>query len=178
MSVAYIAVGSNLGNRASYCKKAIDAMRCLRLTEMKQCSVFFESAPVGFLDQPDFVNGIVQLETSLSPTELLYELLSIEKSMGRVRKKSGEVPLQEKWGPRIIDLDIIDYDHLRLTTAELILPHPRAFERDFIVRPLYELGYFKDAFSYSPSSVSNGQISKAMPKTKSVSPSWLSSSMK
>lgn len=167
MPVAYIGIGSNLGNRALYCRNAIGFMRKLPSTRFLKASIFFETKPVDFLDQPDFVNGVVKIETKLKPLELLSKLLDIEKKMGRQRLK--------KWGPRVIDLDIIDYSGTAFKSIELTLPHPRAFQRDFIVQALNELGFYSSSSSSvlsscSPSFVSNGQTSKAQPKTKSVSP--------
>ena len=166
MSVVYIALGSNLGNRAFACKRALREIATLPQTFILATSIFFETDPVDFLDQPKFVNGIIKIETKLSPLDLLSYLLNIEKKMGRTREK--------KWGPRIIDLDIIDYENVHMQSKELEIPHPRAFQRDFIKKSLCELGLYSGISTESSSSsslVNNGQMSKAKPNTKSVSPS-------
>ncbi len=133
MSIAYIAIGSNLGNREQNCLLAIQKISVLRETKTLKQSTLIETDPVGKTDQPKFINGVIKIKTKLSPQELLKSLLHIEKEMGRVRC--------EKWGPRIIDLDIIAYDELQLDEPGLTLPHPRAHEREFVVNALKELGF-------------------------------------
>ena len=91
----------------------------------------YESDPVGLTDQPPFTNAVASLETSLEPVALLDALLEIESRHGRVRTV--------RWGPRTLDLDLIAYDVVRLDTPRLVLPHPRACEREFVLRPLADI---------------------------------------
>ncbi|MBI2027290.1 MAG: 2-amino-4-hydroxy-6-hydroxymethyldihydropteridine diphosphokinase [Deltaproteobacteria bacterium] len=160
VSVVYVGIGSNLGNRALQCKMAIGFIKTLPSTKLLKSSIFFETDPVDFLDQPDFVNGVIKIKTKLKPLELLSRLLEIENKMGRKRLK--------KWGPRSIDLDILDYDRLQFETEKLILPHPRAFQRDFVIKSLLELGFYSSrasslASSWSSPLVINGQMSMDHP---------------
>lgn len=94
-------------------------------------SSLLRTAPMGPVDQPDFINGVVVLETTLAPRALLYFLKTLEKRAGRLRK--------ERWGPRTLDLDILDYHGLTSVSEVLTLPHPGLGERDFVLRPLLEI---------------------------------------
>jgi len=129
--LAAIALGSNLGNREANLRTAIEHMRALG--DMKKISSFHDTVPVGYLDQPHFLNAAALLRTSLPPHELLTALLAIEKAMGRDRATS--IPN----GPRIIDLDILLYGDTVLDTPELVLPHPRLHQRAFVLAPLAEI---------------------------------------
>jgi 2-amino-4-hydroxy-6-hydroxymethyldihydropteridine diphosphokinase len=129
MSIAYIGLGSNLANPARQIKQAVSQLRALPDTQVLAVSPLYHSKPVGpILQQPDFINAAVKLITPLEPLALLDQLLRIEKSMGRKR-------LLDK-GPRIIDLDLLLYDHLTLQHARLALPHPAISERAFVIMPL------------------------------------------
>jgi 2-amino-4-hydroxy-6-hydroxymethyldihydropteridine diphosphokinase len=130
-SVAAIALGSNLGDRNQSLEIAITHISALG--RILAVSSFIDTAPVGFVDQPRFLNAALLLETTLSPTELLRELLAIEHRMGRDRTN---VPAK---GPRLIDLDLLFYDDVVLTTNELTLPHPAMHERAFVLSPLAEI---------------------------------------
>jgi len=132
---AAIALGSNLpspiGAPDENLREALQRMSALgRVTAV---SSFHTTDPVGYLDQPHFVNAAALLETTLSPLELLDGLLEIERAMGRDRASS---PLK---GPRIIDLDLLLYDDVILTTPELTLPHPAMHQRAFVLTPLAEI---------------------------------------
>jgi 2-amino-4-hydroxy-6-hydroxymethyldihydropteridine diphosphokinase len=129
--LAAIALGSNLGNREANLRAAIEHLRALG--EVKKISSFHDTAPVGYLDQPHFLNAAALLRTPLPPQELLTALLAIEQQMGRDRAAS--IPN----GPRIIDLDILLYGDIVLDTPELVLPHPRLHERAFVLAPLAEI---------------------------------------
>jgi len=131
MSIVYVALGSNLGKRKENCLKAIEHIRGLLQTKILKTSSLIETEPQGKTDQPQFLNGAIKIETKLSPQKLMQSLLEIEKKMGRVRG--------EKWGPRIIDLDIIMYDNLKIDEPGLTIPHPRFKERSFVLIPLREL---------------------------------------
>ena len=132
---AAIALGSNLGSPLGPPEANLRAAveRIGALGSVMAVSSFHATAPVGFLDQPDFVNAALLLETGMEPPALLRALLALELAMGRVR--SG-VPVK---GPRVIDLDLILYDDLTLETPELVLPHPALRERAFVLAPLAEI---------------------------------------
>lgn len=127
----YLGFGANLGDRYGQIKKALALIHVLPETKITRLSSFYETAPVGYTDQGSFFNGACELETTLSPQELLTSLLSIEDSLGRVRSI--------RWGPRTIDLDILFYNHLILRQPDLIIPHPAIAERGFVLYPLCEI---------------------------------------
>jgi 2-amino-4-hydroxy-6-hydroxymethyldihydropteridine diphosphokinase len=129
--IAYIGVGSNIGDRRRECELAVYLLEQHPAIHILKKSTWIETKPVGNTEQPYFLNGVLKIETSLGPEALLHSLLSIEQKMGRTRK--------EKWGPRIIDLDILLYDHITYTTSDLSLPHPEMKHRDFIKRSLLEI---------------------------------------
>jgi 2-amino-4-hydroxy-6-hydroxymethyldihydropteridine diphosphokinase len=126
---AVIALGSNIGDPKENLDIAIALLR--EATELEKVSSYYITKPVGNEDQPDFVNAVCIIETELPAMELLKMLHGIEKAMGRVRII--------KWGPRIIDLDIIQYGSLLSSAEELTLPHPRAHERKFVLEPWAEI---------------------------------------
>jgi len=132
---AAIALGSNLpstfGTPTDNLREALHRMESLG--HVKAVSSFHTTAPVGYLDQPQFVNAAALLETTLSPLNLLHGLLEIERAMGRDRASAPPK------GPRIIDLDLLLYDDLILTTPELTLPHPAMHQRAFVLAPLSEI---------------------------------------
>lgn len=130
MSIVYIGIGSNLGDRQYNCRRAIELLEGRGLTITKSSSMH-ETEPWGIKKQPRFINMAVEVETDLPPAELLVLLRQIEKAMGREYKA--------KWGPRIIDLDILLYNDLRLTAADLSIPHPLMHKREFVLRPLSEI---------------------------------------
>lgn len=130
-SKVYIGLGSNLGDRVQNLRTALGLIARINSTTVKKVSSFHVTAPVGKVDQPDFLNAVAFLHTTLAPHKLLSELLSIEKKMGRIRT--------EKWGPRIIDLDILTFDDLKINTPDLIIPHPHMQERSFVLEPLKEI---------------------------------------
>lgn len=128
---AAIALGSNLGDRAQNLHTALAAVATLG--QVIAVSSFQDTAPVGFLEQPRFLNAALTLETTLAPSDLLQALLAIERHLGRDR--TG-VPAK---GPRVIDLDLLLYDDLLLETTALTLPHPAMHERAFVLGPLAEI---------------------------------------
>ena len=130
MSVAYIGIGSNLGDREFNCKQAIGLLRQKGTTVSKESSLY-ETKPWGVRDQPLFLNIAIEIETDLKPFELLRTLKDIEKKMGR-----EETFL---WGPRIIDLDILLYDNNIVDEKGLRIPHPHMQDREFVLRPLCEI---------------------------------------
>lgn len=128
---AFIALGSNLDNSACTITSAIDAINDISGAVVIAKSSLYCTAPIGFTDQPDFVNAVIAVKTTLSPHELLATLLVLESSFGRVRKTRN--------GPRTLDLDLLLYDQISLETLELTLPHPRLHLRAFVLVPLAEI---------------------------------------
>ncbi|MBI5903708.1 MAG: 2-amino-4-hydroxy-6-hydroxymethyldihydropteridine diphosphokinase [Deltaproteobacteria bacterium] len=127
----YIAIGSNLGHRAANCARAVELIGRLKDTEVVGKSSLYETEPWGISDQGRFINAAVEVRTSLEPEELFRALKSIEAGMGR--KDAG------RWGPRIIDLDIIFYGDMVVEKEGLTIPHPRLQERAFVLVPLNEI---------------------------------------
>ena len=134
MSTAYIALGSNLGERRNTILRAIDMCKEKGIAVINVSSLI-EADPAGGPPQEKFINGVMEVETDRSPQELLSILLEIEKSLGRVRSIKN--------GPRTIDLDILLYDEINLESEELVIPHPRMLERDFVMKPLEEIAPHK-----------------------------------
>ncbi len=132
MARAYVGLGANLGDRAETLTRAIALLAQRPAIEVFAVSSFRETDPVGYLDQPRFLNAAAALDTSLSPQELLGALLEVERELGRVR----EGP---RYGPRTVDLDLLLMDDLVLEEPGLELPHPRLHERGFALEPLAEL---------------------------------------
>ncbi|MBR2220363.1 MAG: 2-amino-4-hydroxy-6-hydroxymethyldihydropteridine diphosphokinase [Phascolarctobacterium sp.] len=130
MSRAYVALGSNLGNREENLRNALKHLR-ENGVEVIKTSTFIETEPYGVTDQPGFVNAVCQVETELAPLGLLRLLLRIEQEMGRVRLR--------RWGERNIDLDLLLYEDAVLESEELTLPHPDMQNRDFVLLPLAEI---------------------------------------
>jgi 2-amino-4-hydroxy-6-hydroxymethyldihydropteridine diphosphokinase len=128
---AYVALGSNLGDRARHLAAAREALAQLPDTEVVAASAVEETAPLAGMPQPPYLNQMVLLETRLSPRELLEACHEIERAQGRVRG--------ERWGARTLDLDIVRYGRRRVTEPDLIIPHPELPNRDFWLRELSEL---------------------------------------
>ena len=129
MSTAYVALGSNLGDREENLRSALKNLEANGVRVIK-VSTFIETEPYGVTDQPGFVNAVCQVETELEPLELLRLLLKIELEMGRVRIR--------RWGERNIDLDLLLYEDACVVSEELTLPHPDMQNRDFVLLPLAE----------------------------------------
>jgi len=130
---AIIAFGSNMGNRRENIQKALEKMEHIGLNLIKT-STIIETEPYGYLDQDSFLNGACIVDTVFSPKELLYQLLAIEQELGRKR--------EIRWGPRIIDLDIIFYEDQIIREKDLIIPHPDAHNRTFVMGPISEIAPF------------------------------------
>lgn len=126
----YLHIGSNLGNRKDYLDRAIQLIR-EQIGEIPKLSHVYETEAWGKTDQPAFLNQALQIQTQLFPDELMNQLKKIEEQMGRIR--------QEKWGPRLIDLDMIFYDDLIFEIEGLIIPHPRMHIRNFVLIPMMDL---------------------------------------
>jgi 2-amino-4-hydroxy-6-hydroxymethyldihydropteridine diphosphokinase len=130
---AYVGLGANLGDRTGTIRRAVELLGAEPGIEVVAVSTLRETEPVGYVDQPAFLNGAAALETVLSPRELLERLLAVELALGRVR---GEGP---RFGPRAIDLDLLLYGDEVVNEPGLIVPHPRLPERRFALEPLHEL---------------------------------------
>ena len=128
---AWVALGSNLGDRAAHLAAARDAIRGLPGTRVVAASRVEETAPLGGREQPRYLNQMVLLDTTLAPRELLDELHRIEAARGRARR--------ERWASRTLDLDLVRYGDLRSSDPDLTLPHPGLAERDFWRREMEEL---------------------------------------
>jgi 2-amino-4-hydroxy-6-hydroxymethyldihydropteridine diphosphokinase len=126
VTVAYVGLGANLGDREATIRAAV-----AQLPGVVAVSPLRETDPVGITDQPQFLNGVVALETELPPRELLDVLLAVERGLGRERR--------ERWGPRTIDLDLLLYGDEVIDEDGLTVPHPRLRERRFVLEPLADL---------------------------------------
>jgi 2-amino-4-hydroxy-6-hydroxymethyldihydropteridine diphosphokinase len=130
MAVIYLGIGSNLGDKKAHCRRAVELLRSRGMSVTKE-STMVESDPWGLKDQPRFINMAVEAETLMLPFELLNMLKGIEEEMGRT---AGV-----RWGPRLIDIDILLYEGLVLSTDILTIPHQRLHEREFVLAPLAEI---------------------------------------
>jgi 2-amino-4-hydroxy-6-hydroxymethyldihydropteridine diphosphokinase len=131
MATAFVGIGSNLGDRETHLRAAIDLLAAEEGIELVAVSQLRETEPVGPVKQGPFLNGAVQLTTDLPPRQLLERLLAVEQRLGRVRA--------ERFGPRTIDLDLLVYGEEVVEEPGLTLPHPRLHERRFALEPLAEL---------------------------------------
>jgi 2-amino-4-hydroxy-6-hydroxymethyldihydropteridine diphosphokinase len=131
MSTVYLGLGSNLGDREENLQKALSLLADHPQITVVKTSSFYNTAPVGFVNQPDFLNAVTQIETSLSPRELRDATRHIESQMGRQRTI--------RWGPRVIDIDILLYDNERIEEDDLKIPHPEMMKRRFVLEPLAEI---------------------------------------
>ncbi|MBD5545143.1 MAG: 2-amino-4-hydroxy-6-hydroxymethyldihydropteridine diphosphokinase [Lachnospiraceae bacterium] len=132
---AYVAFGSNLGERKAYIENALKKMEAHKDIRMRKISSFYETKPYGGVEQEDFLNGAVEMDTLLFPKELLAFLQELEKEAGRERKIH--------WGPRTLDLDILFYGDEKISEDNLTVPHPDMKNRDFVLEPMAEIApYF------------------------------------
>ena len=128
----YISIGSNLGLKLENCRKGIAALTCCGNCRMIDQSLVYQTEPVDYKDQDWFVNYVVKIETTLDPFSLLNTLKSIERGAGR----TGDAI---RFGPRVLDLDIILYDAMVLDTPNLVIPHPRMHKRRFVLKPFCDI---------------------------------------
>jgi 2-amino-4-hydroxy-6-hydroxymethyldihydropteridine diphosphokinase len=131
LNTAYLSVGSNMGDREGLLKRAIDLLHEFPEMLIEKISSIYETDPVGFTDQPLFLNLAIKLKTTLSPQALLSKMQEVESKLDRKRI--------QKWGPRTIDLDILLYNSVSIQTDMLEIPHPRMLERAFVLIPLSEI---------------------------------------
>ena len=128
---AYVGLGTNLGDRRGALEMALRELHQPPIITVGCVSSVYETAPVGVTDQPDFLNAVARVRTTLPPRALLEALLDLENKMGRVRTL--------RWGPRVIDLDLLLYGELQTSEPGLEVPHPRLRERGFVLAPLAEI---------------------------------------
>ena len=132
MTTAYIGIGSNVGDRNEFARKGVQALREADGIEVTAVSSLYETSPIGGPPQRSYINLVVQVETDLDARKLLETTQGIEQSIGR-----GESDI--RWGPRVIDLDILLYGEEKISEADLEIPHPRMKERNFVLVPLLEI---------------------------------------
>lgn len=131
MAIAYLGLGANLGDAAQQLAKAVDALNHVPMLQVDAVSPYYVTAPVGYLEQPDFTNQCVRVVTALTPEALLGVCLGIEAALGRERTFRN--------APRIIDIDVLLFEGRKIETEELTVPHPRLFERAFALVPLQDV---------------------------------------
>lgn len=131
MAIAYLGLGANIGDPQAQLCEALEHLEATPGITVTKKSAMIATKPWGKTDQPDFQNMVIEIETGLSPEALLDACLKIEAELGRVRR--------EKWGPRLIDIDIVAYGRQVSKSERLTLPHPFAHERDFVLDPLREI---------------------------------------
>jgi 2-amino-4-hydroxy-6-hydroxymethyldihydropteridine diphosphokinase len=129
--LCYIGVGSNLGNREEYLNRAVEELKLISEIQVLRQSTWIETMPVGKVEQPVFLNGAVEIKTTLPAVGLLQQLKLIEQKLGRIHR--------EVWGPREIDLDILFYGNQVLCEDRLTIPHPLLHSRLFVLQPMLEL---------------------------------------
>ena len=130
--IVYIGLGANLNDPVQQLRSALSAISCIPDSQLIQYSSFYSSQPLGPSEQPEYVNAVAALNTSLAPEELLKKLQSIELEQGRMRKA-------ERWGPRTLDLDIILFGQHIINTELLTVPHYHFHLREFVLYPLYQI---------------------------------------
>ncbi len=128
---AYISVGSNMGDKMENCTRGIAGLGMSDACSVVASSPFYRTEPVDYTDQDWFVNAVVKIETRLEPARLLKEIQSVERTAGRIR------PV--RFGPRILDMDILLYDDLAVHEADLEIPHPRMHKRRFVLQPICDI---------------------------------------
>jgi 2-amino-4-hydroxy-6-hydroxymethyldihydropteridine diphosphokinase len=153
MTVAYVGLGANIGEPRRQLQDALQEIHALPNTRITRTSGFYRSAPVGYLDQPEFLNAVVELDTDLAPVALLENLQEIEKSHGRERPFIG--------APRTLDLDLLLYGDATIDSPRLTVPHPRMHERAFVLTPLLELD---SAISVPGKGLANNLLSACSPQ--------------
>ena len=131
MNKAYLSLGSNIGDSVATLKWAIKTINSSQLISVTRISKLYITEPIGYVDQDDFYNCCVEIETELCPIELLNYLQTVETKSGRVRTV--------RWGPRTLDIDILFYNEQEICEERLIVPHERMFERAFVLLPILDI---------------------------------------
>lgn len=154
----FVAMGSNIGDSRRYIEEAVDAIRTWKGCNVRKVSALLETKPYGMIEQPDFLNGCMEIETLLTPEELLEKLHLIERAAGRERKVH--------WGPRTLDLDILFYDDCIIHTDLLCIPHIDMQNRDFVLIPLKEIApyYFHPVFHQTVAQLEAALKDRALPR--------------
>ena len=149
---AYLSIGTNIGDRLKNLQNAVDSLRLLPQTSVSEVSPIYETDPIGFEEQADFLNIAVELETMLTSEALLGALLGIEAALGRVRIFKN--------GPRIIDLDLLLFENETINNSVLTVPHPRMYEREFVLKPLCDLKSMKNncKITSALAKIENGKV--------------------
>jgi 2-amino-4-hydroxy-6-hydroxymethyldihydropteridine diphosphokinase len=129
--ISYVGLGSNQGDRAALLTEALRKIDTANRVRVTALSSFYQTRPVGFTDQPDFLNAVAEISTTLTPSQLLEAILEIENEMGRTRTI--------RWGPRVIDIDILLYGLQVVSMPGLTIPHPQLTQRAFALAPLVEI---------------------------------------
>ncbi|HEU4481178.1 MAG TPA: 2-amino-4-hydroxy-6-hydroxymethyldihydropteridine diphosphokinase [Actinomycetota bacterium] len=132
MTVAWIGIGSNVGDRAAFCRQAVEALGELPGLEVTATSSLYATSPIGGPPQRSFLNAVARLETDLQPGALLAALKELEQRLGRSESNI-------RWGPRVIDLDLLLYGEEKVSEPDLEIPHPRMARRRFVLVPLLEI---------------------------------------
>lgn len=153
----FLSIGSNVGNRVENCRRAVEELGGNNRIRLISVSSLYETEPIGYEDQPLFINLAVKIETTLTPSALLQTIKTIERKLGRVETF--------RWGPRIIDIDIIIYDNLVISDRHLVLPHPRMQERAYVLIPLLELD---KNLKHTVTGKTLDEMIKELPNNKSV----------
>jgi 2-amino-4-hydroxy-6-hydroxymethyldihydropteridine diphosphokinase len=130
-NIAYISIGSNLGDKLDNCRNGFAALGETDGIIVEDLSKYYQTEPMGYTDQPWFVNAAARILTSLAPLDLLKALKSLESEFGRINNV--------RFGPRTLDFDIIFYNDMVIEIPDLIIPHPRMYEREFVLRPICDL---------------------------------------
>jgi 2-amino-4-hydroxy-6-hydroxymethyldihydropteridine diphosphokinase len=156
MVKAYLSMGSNIGDRLNFLKEGLNELRNNKEIKITKISSVYETAPVGFLNQNNFLNIIVEIETSLNPFQLLEYNQGIEKKLKRVK--------EIHWGPRTIDIDIITYGYETIDNPVLKIPHKEALNRAFVLLPLAEIT--KDDFTINKKKIR--EILKEIPHDNKI----------
>jgi len=131
--IAFLGIGSNMGDPAGHCRKAIDLISKVLQIRVLRTSSLYRTEPVGFKEQDWFVNAAIEVRTALYPQDLLKALQGVEQTMGRVRKET------DRWGPRVMDIDILLYGQDIVEEEGLFIPHPELHRRRFVLVPLVEI---------------------------------------
>jgi len=158
MTIAYIGLGSNIGERQQNITTALKLLHYPPTVQVLRVAPLYSTAPVGDTDQDWFLNTVAEVKTSISPLELLKALLAIENQLGRVRTR--------RWGPRNIDLDLLLYGSTTMDTAELTLPHPRMTERAFVMVPLADL----NPVLMMPGNITASQLAESLRNAQQITP--------
>ena len=131
MSYAYLGLGSNVGDRETQLNQAIHILNEIEGINVTQTSLIYETDPVGYVEQPQFLNQCIEIQTTLTPRDLLNACLETEQQLHRVR--------DIRWGPRTLDVDILLFDKQIINEGDLVIPHPRMLERSFVLIPLNDI---------------------------------------